>query len=869
MSRALLPAALLLAAGLLVGTADAPPAAAQNKKGAPPKGAPKPVAKKAAATPEELYVAPGFKVELLHTADPATEGSWINMAREKPGYLVVTGQQGQPVLRYSMKEGTFAPLKVPFSQAMGLLALGDSLYVNANGPDGFGLYRCRENKATGQYDDVKFLKRFEGSGEHGPHGLAAGPDGKIYVMNGNHTKLPEGITSATFGNYREDHLLPRQWDGNGHAAGILAPGGYVVRTDPDGKAWELVLGGFRNAYDHAFNADGEHFTFDSDMEWDWGMPLYRPTRVNHCVTGSDHGWRSGTGVWPEYYPDNLPPTANVGVGSPTGVTNGIGAKFPAKYQKAIYICDWTYGRLFAVHLTPDGASYKGAVEPFVCPLGLMKEGAAKKPLNLTDAVVGDDGAMYFTTGGRNTQGALYRVTYTGTEPTAPADLHDAAGADARKLRHELEAFHGKADPKAVAFAWPHLSSDDRFIRFAARVAVESQPVAGWLDKAFAETNPNGALTALLAVARCGDAKTQPALLAALDKLPLDTLSPSQKFDKLRVLGVSFSRQGRPGLDATKRVLAELDPKFPGPDATLNRELAQVLIFLNAPKIAERCLKRMAQAKTQEDTIHYLFHLRTLPIGQWTTDQRKEYLGYWTKDRSKYGHPAELEAWFKAAGRPYADGNSYANFMKNFLREAVINMSDAERKELGPTLVAIDKQAVVSYDVKPRKLVKEWKTDELAGSLAKADKGRNYDRGREMFIAGQCVKCHRFGQEGGAVGPELTAISSRFSRRDLLESMTEPSKVLSDQYQNEKFTTTTGKSVVGRIVDETKDDLVVQPDPLAPERVTIKKADLESRTVSKVSPMPANLLDTLTEDEVLDLLAFLESSGNKKGKAFGK
>src|SRR5207253_10777770 len=261
-----------------------------------------------------------------------------------------------------------------------------------------------------------------------------------------------------------------------------------------GKHWELVLAGFRNAYDFAFNGDGELFTFDSDMEWDWGMPWYRPTRVNHCTVGSEHGWRSGTGVWPDYYPDNLPPVVNIGIGSPTGVSNGIGAKFPAKYQKAIYLCDWTYGRLMAVHLTPKGTSYTATFENLVCPLGLVKKDGPKKPLNLTDVVIGSDGAMYFTIGGRNAQAALYRVTYTGSEKTEPAKLKNSEGAEARELRRNLELFHGKQHPLAVEVAWAELDSEDRFIHFAARIAIESQPVDQWKAKALAEKNSAAALT---------------------------------------------------------------------------------------------------------------------------------------------------------------------------------------------------------------------------------------------------------------------------------------------------------------------------------------------------------------------------------------
>src|SRR5439155_9309415 len=126
-----------------------------------------------------------------------------------------------------------------------------------------------------------------------------------------------------------------------------------------------------------------------------------------------------------------------------------------------------------------------------------------------DLEIGLDGAMYFTTGGRGTQAGLYRVSYVGPEvaPVTPsaADLKAAgAAAEARALRHRLEGFHGKADPAAIEFAWPHLNSDDRWIRYAARVAVERQPAEQWQQRALDERSVNGSLSALLALARRGD-----------------------------------------------------------------------------------------------------------------------------------------------------------------------------------------------------------------------------------------------------------------------------------------------------------------------------------------------------------------------------
>src|SRR5439155_546444 len=140
-----------------------------------------------------------------------------------------------------------------------------------------------------------------------------------------------------------------------------------------GKNWELISIGYRNQYDMSYNRDGELFTFDSDMEWDMNLPWYKATRVCHAVVGSEFGWRSGTSNFPAYYIDNLPPTLDIGPGSPTGTTFGYGAKFPAKYQDAYFICDWSYGKLYAVHLKPSGSTYVGEAEEFMngSPLASM------------------------------------------------------------------------------------------------------------------------------------------------------------------------------------------------------------------------------------------------------------------------------------------------------------------------------------------------------------------------------------------------------------------------------------------------------------------------------------------------------------------
>ncbi len=849
--------------------------------------APKPVANKRAATSaESLFVAKDFQVELLTSGEPE-EGSWVNMCKDDKGRLIISPQYGKSnpdagLLRVTLgKDGKIAKrefIAKPLYDAQGMVFAYGSLWVVINKYSTkfeSGLYRITDD-GSDTWSKIELVKKMPGGGEHGPHAVELGPDGNLWVMAGNHTKPPEGLApDSPHKNYREDHVLPRQPDGNGHATGVMAPGGYILRVNKDATKFDLFCAGFRNQFDFAFNVDGELFVYDADMEYDWGVPWYRPTRVNHAVSGAEFGWRYGTGKWPDYHADSLGAAADIGLGCPTGVGNGKGAKFPAKYQQAIYIMDWTFGRLMAVHLQPDGASYQGTFENFVAPAGLVKPGAPKPPLNLTDLIIGDDGAMYFTIGGRGTPSGLYRVTYTGQESTAPAWRPNTAGAEARKLRHQLEAFHGKADPKALDFLWPHLNSPDRSIRYAGRIALEAQPVAQWQERALAEKSADGGPTALLALARLGGKAAQDECFRALAKWPLDTLTEVQQLTKLRALQVSIARDGQPSADVAKATVEKLNTSYPNKADLVNRELSQVLIALGAPEVVGKTLQVMAAAKNQEEMMHYFFHLRTAK--KWTADQHREYLGYWTKDRNAYTHEARLVQWFQEAGRPYSDGASYGNFRKNFLKDKVSNLSEAEKTELEPLLATIAsgqpagrKPASAFPAAKPRAFVKDWKTADLAPSFERPPKGRNFEKGRQAFVDAQCLACHRFGNEGAGTGPDLTAVASRFGRRDILESLTEPSKVLSEQYQNTTVTKKDGVDVTGRLVEETADKLVLVPDPLKPNtKMEVKKTDVKSRTFSKLSPMPEGLVSGLSQEDILDLVAFLEAAGRKDHPAFAK
>ncbi|MGL4419250.1 MAG: PQQ-dependent sugar dehydrogenase, partial [Gemmataceae bacterium] len=388
---------------LLMGAVSAQvPKAQEPKKNPPKKETPKkpaPPKKPSPATPVNAFkVKPGYRVELLYTVPKDQEGSWVSMCTDPKGRLILCDQYGglfrvTPPPINSTDETKVEKMPIDIGDAQGLLWAFDSLYVMVNsGQRQNGLYRVTDTNNDDMPDKVELLRALQGGGEHGPHAILPHPDGKrLTVIHGNQTKLTKVDVTRPKPIWGEDHLLPRMPDGRGFMAGVNGPGGAVYHVTPDGKNWELVSVGYRNQYDIAYHFDGEVFTFDADMEWDFNTPWYRPTRVNVATSGSEYGWRNGAGKYPAYYAESLPAVVDIGPGSPTGVVFGYGAKFPAKDQNALFICDWSYGKLYAVHLQAQGSSYSATFEEFL----------SASPLPLTDLVVNPlDGALYFAIGGR-------------------------------------------------------------------------------------------------------------------------------------------------------------------------------------------------------------------------------------------------------------------------------------------------------------------------------------------------------------------------------------------------------------------------------------------------------------------------------------
>jgi putative heme-binding domain-containing protein len=147
-------------------------------------------------------------------------------------------------------------------------------------------------------------------------------------------------------------------------------------------------------------------------------------------------------------------------------------------------------------------------------------------------------------------------------------------------------------------------------------------------------------------------------------------------------------------------------------------------------------------------------------------------------------------------------------------------------------------------------------------------GRDFNSGRNLLHATACASCHHFDGLGGSIGPDLTTVRNKFSARDLLEAIIEPSKVISDQYGSSTVTLNDGKTHAGLVITEGDIVTVHTADPKA-KPVVINYSDVKSIKVSPTSQMPPGLINSLSTDELRDLIAYLMSRGNPEDPMFKK
>lgn len=170
--------------------------------------------------------------------------------------------------------------------------------------------------------------------------------------------------------------------------------------------------------------------------------------------------------------------------------------------------------------------------------------------------------------------------------------------------------------------------------------------------------------------------------------------------------------------------------------------------------------------------------------------------------------------------------------------------------------------------RPKGPGKNWQMAEALPLVQERLTNRNLEQGKAMFAATLCKSCHTMKGEGGAVGPDLTQLGTRFTPKDMLEAIIHPSKTISDQYAATVFYLKNGSSVLGRLTNEDATKYYISQNPFAPETVrTLLKKDVTKTRVSDVSIMLPGMINSLNAEELKDLIAYLMSGGNKDNAVY--
>ena len=825
----------------------------------------------------------GFDAELLYSV-PVSQGSWVAMTFDPKGRLIVSDQDDKGVFRVTLGEesGKFKAVKVeslkgfPFEPikwgkrmvggAYGFLYAFDSLYMSTMK----GFFRIRDTDGDDVYDEFKLLKRLNPGYEHSAHSIIKSEDGKaLYLVTGNYTRTPKGTGSRQMPVWKTDSLLQTMPDAMGHATSIKPPGGHICRISPDGEKWEMIASGLRNSVDMAINKEGELFTYDSDLEFDIGCPWYRPTRVLHVTSGSEFGWRTGTGKWPEYFADSNGAVVNIGPGSPTGMSFGHHSNYPPVFQDKLFICDWTFGTVYTVEMSEDGSSYKGTHKEFL----------TGSPLNISAMRFGPDGSMYFITGGRNTESKLYRIRYTGADQKG-AVKELTQNQSIRDQRKSLEAFHTReADGlKAVQHAWPYLSHEDRRLSYAARIAVENQDLSFWQEKVFKETNPAAVINGAIALCRTSEKILSTELLTKLNSIDFTKLNHFNKLALLRAYSLCFIRFGDGTKEARQEVINKFEVHYPAENEQVNTELCRLLSYLDSPAVVAKTvgLMKSTQVKTGNynkemlerreefgsvilkslanspnvQNIQYAYSLRRVRNG-WSSEDRKYYFGWLKETLTKSG------------------GKSFAGHVKSIRNDAISYLPEKEKSSLEWLLGEVS-TIDLSKLPNPKGPAVAWTVGEAMKLVKNGLENRNYENGKLMFSAGKCIACHRIQGSGGYSGPDLGSVGNRYSIKDILTAICEPSDSISEQYQASDVTLKDGSFVYGRLLYKNDREIALVPSAFTPDvvnKVSVEK--VKEIKPSNLSMMPPGMINGMNSEELLDLIAYMISGGDSKHPAFKK
>ena len=311
--------------------------------------------------------------------------------------------------------------------------------------------------------------------------------------------------------------------------------------------------------------------------------------------------------------------------------------------------------------------------------------------------------------------------------------------------------------------------------------------------------------ALVALARGKRILQDGKLVKKLNAIDLEKVSEKKLLGYLRAYQLEFIRNEKPTGKNLQNAIKNLESRFPHSDTRVNHELCELLVYLEAPGVLQKISKMIDGAKNTEDLSQYLVFSRYLKSG-WSLETKRTFLK----------GVQRLES--------FPGGKFHPKVVKYLRDEMLATLSEPEKMALSKWL---EPYVPPKEEVPPVTFVKNWTLEDFSGYFGAPLHGRDFEKGRVAYTKANCILCHKMaGNQAsvkGVAGPDLSNVGGRFGVKDLLVSIIDPSRAINDKYRN----------------------------PAAPN----------------LSTMPPALINVLEKEEVIDLLAYLQSGGNKKDAVY--
>ena len=316
---------------------------------------------------------------------------------------------------------------------------------------------------------------------------------------------------------------------------------------------------------------------------------------------------------------------------------------------------------------------------------------------------------------------------------------------------------------------------------------------------------------------------------------------------------------------------------------VNRLLVELLIYLESPTVVAKTVPLLKIAEPEGNAAELLggdaliarndrYAAAVKKAGNSSPDRQQLAYAYALR-HAKAGWTPELRqeffSWFKTT-RTWRGGASFEGFLENIRTESLDRVANYEERLVLDDLSKAPVHLFVAGAAAPKGPGQIYTVEKAMTYFQEPLNDRNFRRGKNMFAATACVACHRFNYDGGGMGPDLTGAGNRYTVRDLLENIIEPSKVVSDIYEAERFELKNGSVMVGRIVGEEDGNYQIMTNPFAPTQLRgLDKTDIVSRQTHDQSFMPPGLVNGLNPNELRDLVAYIISGGNEEDDMFKK